>query len=425
MTADGQYVYKMKLTGGVTDYDATTRAATTKTWKEGDVLYLRFPGETTTLGIATFDGFQWELKTDASIVGSGNCTAVSIDGGTMVSDNSIGISPFNAIYEGKDCAWSFSNDVLMVHANLNPLVGRLRLRGAEETVVSVTGLSTYTSFDRSTGQFTTSKSAVKTSIQSDGYTPYMYGMVSNSSYPLLGVNGYVMECPITMLKEGQSGWLDCPTASNHAGWTFAAGDHEYVDLGLSVKWATCNVGASSPEDYGEYYAWGETETKEYYGWDTYKWMESGSSDWSPNKYQCEDGRMDRIWYQFGIFVGDNKTVLDPEDDVAHVKWGASWRMPTYEEQTELREQCIWTWVTQNGTEGFKITSKITGKFIFLPATGYRYGVYLSNTQNHGRYWSSSLDLSESCMAYEIYFSKGSVFSEASRYIGSCIRPVCL
>ena len=112
---------------------------------------------------------------------------------------------------------------------------------------------------------------------------------------------------------------------------------EYVDLGLSVKWATFNVGATSPEDYGDYFAWGETETKEEYTWENYKWC--NGTVYKITKYNATDG----------------KTILEPEDDVAQVLWGGNWRMPTIEEQTELREQCIWTWTSINGIWCYLVT----------------------------------------------------------------------
>ena len=105
-------------------------------------------------------------------------------------------------------------------------------------------------------------------------------------------------------------------------------EHEYVDLGLSVKWATCNMGASSPEEYGDHYAWGETETESTYDWNTYKWCKGSKN--TLTKY-CTDSDYGTV---------DNKTVLDPEDDVAQVKWGGNWRMPTDAEIEELRENCI-------------------------------------------------------------------------------------
>ena len=131
--------------------------------------------------------------------------------------------------------------------------------------------------------------------------------------------------------------------------------YEAVDLGLpsGIKWATCNVGATKPEEFGGYYAWGETEEKDDYSWGTYKWCNGSST--TMTKY-CIDSSYGTV---------DNKTVLDLEDDVAHVKWGGSWRMPTRAEQEELRNNCTWTWTTQNAVNGYKVTSKTNGNSIFL------------------------------------------------------------
>ena len=135
----------------------------------------------------------------------------------------------------------------------------------------------------------------------------------------------------------------------------------YVDLGLSVKWATCNVGANSPEEYGDYFAWGETKPKDSYKWSTYKWC-NGSKD-KLTKY-CKESYYGRV---------DNKTVLDLVDDAAHVNLGGAWRMPTKEEIRELKDNCTWTWTTQNGVNGYLVTSKKNDNSIFLPAAGYRSG----------------------------------------------------
>ena len=190
--------------------------------------------------------------------------------------------------------------------------------------------------------------------------------------------------------------------------------HEYVDLGLpsGLKWATCNVGASSPEDYGGYYAWGEIEEKENYSWNTYKWC-NGSYD-TQTKY-CTDSNN-------GIV--DNKTTLDPEDDVAHVKWGGSWRMPTETEQDELRNNCTWTWTTQNGVNGYTVTGP-NGNSIFLPAAGYRDGSEVGSRGSDGYYWSSSLGSSYSYYAYGFYFSSGGYDWDfyCFRYRGLSVRPV--
>ena len=192
--------------------------------------------------------------------------------------------------------------------------------------------------------------------------------------------------------------------------------HEWVDLGLSVKWATCNVGADFPEDYGDYFAWGETSPQSYYEWETYKY--SRSSYYNLTKY-CNDSD-----YGYNGYT-DNKTTLDLIDDAARVNWGGSWRMPTRAEQEELIEKCTWTWTTLNGVKGYKVTSKSNGNSIFLPAAGYRYGTDVINAGSRGCYWSSSLNSSYPNGAYNLYFYSGYVrCTNNSRYYGHTVRAVC-
>ena len=204
----------------------------------------------------------------------------------------------------------------------------------------------------------------------------------------------------------------------------SAVNYEYVDLGLSVKWATFNVGATKPEEYGDYYAWGETETKTDYSWFTYKWCNGSNA--TLTKYCSIDNVGNECFT-------DTLTVLAPEDDVAHVKWGGSWRMPTKAEQDDLHNKCAWTWYDSgntefNGVAGYKVTSKIEGytdRSIFLPAPGYRYGTNFDAVANGGHYWSSSLDTGYPIQAYFLYFDSEVVdWSCNFRLIGYSVRPVC-
>ncbi len=184
-----------------------------------------------------------------------------------------------------------------------------------------------------------------------------------------------------------------------------------VDLGLSVKWACCNVGATKPEEYGGYYAWGETEEKSDYRWDTYKWC--NGSGYSLTKY-CTNSDYGRV---------DNKTVLDPEDDVAHVKWGGSWRMPTFEEQKELLDECTWEWTELNGVNGYHVTGP-NGNSIFLPAAGVRHRSELYLRGAYGYYWSSSLYDYNSYACHLSFHDVYHVWSHHGRFDGLSVRPVC-
>ncbi len=203
---------------------------------------------------------------------------------------------------------------------------------------------------------------------------------------------------------------------------------EYVDLGLSVKWAKRNLGASKPSDYGHYYAWGETEPKTDYTWATYKWMQAGQSDWKHiTKYTVADGQTEGIWYDAGgTFIGDNKTTLEAADDAATRKLGSPWRMPTLVEIRELLDanNCTWTWTTQDGKNGYEVKSKTNGNSIFLPAAGYRGGSALYYAGSGGYFWSCSLDAARSYCARNLGFDSGARgWYHNPRFYGFSVRPV--
>lgn len=191
---------------------------------------------------------------------------------------------------------------------------------------------------------------------------------------------------------------------------------EYVDLGLSVKWATFNLGATTPDDYGDYFAWGETETKEYYSVTNYKWgtgKEGGIRLTQIFKYNTRSS--------FGDV--DNITVLFPEDDVAHVKWGGIWRMPTNDEWKELLDKCSWIKTEQNGIKGILFTGS-NGNSIFLPAAGVRvdksFDGFNVKTKvfNKWGYWSSSLysNIFQNEVSVDAAWGFHSVYSEYSKAI---------
>lgn len=185
-----------------------------------------------------------------------------------------------------------------------------------------------------------------------------------------------------------------------------------IDLGTGVLWACCNVGASLPEEYGNYYAWGETSTKSsIYDWSTYKWC-NGSPN-SMTKY-CTSSSYGTV---------DNKTQLELSDDAARVNWGGSWRMPTIDELNNLSSNFTWTWTTVNNVNGYKVTAS-NGNSIFLPAAGCRDEESLYYAGSYGFYWSSSLYASGASYARSLGFYSGDHYSYTYyRCDGQSVRPV--
>ena len=210
--------------------------------------------------------------------------------------------------------------------------------------------------------------------------------------------------------------------------------HAYVDMGNGLKWATCNLGATNPEDYGDYYAWGETATKDNYSFGTYRWMQSGQSGpYYITKYTFADGQASGIWYDSGgNFIGDNKRSFADDgyaDDAARANWGGTWRTPTDAEWTWLRTNCTWTWTTQSGVNGMLVRSNVAGytdNTIFLPAAGRRRNAGFDLKDSNGMYCSSSLADYSYYARYVNFYWAGDNFairSQDSRDNGYSIRPV--
>lgn len=244
-----------------------------------------------------------------------------------------------------------------------------------------------------------------------------------------------------------------------------------VDLGLTsgTLWADHNVGATNASDAGDYYQWGAVTThysaggntdaptwKEGYSagynWSTYKYMDHSKDSWEGcTKYTFADGQTSGVWYDSeGNFIGDNKKELEDADDVAVQTWGGAWKMPTYEQQTELCNECYWVWTStyngenvngyivykakKDGDKGVKVYSGNTPSsdydvamdvHIFLPAAGYRWDTDLGSVGDYGYFWSRSLSTDYSDSAYYLYF--GSYYVDWSHYYrdyGFSVRPVC-
>lgn len=217
--------------------------------------------------------------------------------------------------------------------------------------------------------------------------------------------------------------------------------HEWVDLGLpsGTKWATCNVGAKNPKEYGNYYAWGEVTPKDVYDWSTYKY---GSNYDQLTRYNT-----DSVVGKNGF--ADGKTVLELSDDAAHFNWGGKWRMPTKTQQNELRALCYWVWTESydgSGVKGYIVykakaeadkgvkvfkdipplsSYSLNDAHIFLPAASYRLGGDLGNAGSGG-YWSSSLNTDGPISAWSVNFYSDNVsyyYAFDLRFCGQSVRAV--
>ena len=250
---------------------------------------------------------------------------------------------------------------------------------------------------------------------SDSEVAVVSGEGRNATVTAVGRGSCTITCSAT---DGSGVYAECPVTVT-SGTTPDPGNHEWVDLGLpsGTKWATGNVGANSPEEYGDYFAWGETEPKTTYNWSTYKYC--NESNTTMTKYCIHSS------YGYNGFT-DGKTELEPEDDAATANWGSGWQMPSYDQIKELYNSDYTTteWTQLNGINGRKITSKSNGNSIFLPATGY-----LSSESvrigSYGYYWSRSLNTNHSDYACDIRFYSGIIDTsdDGSRYYGQGVRPV--
>ncbi len=263
---------------------------------------------------------------------------------------------------------------------------------ADEVKVTVTPDESYTW--ETEPEVTASHAICKSSTEKDGVYTYIFTAFEDNS--VIQVTGVASK-----------------TTGTH-------NNHDWVDLGLSsgTLWATCNVGATNPEDYGDYFAWGETQTKSEYNWSTYKYC-NGSHD-TQTKY-CADSDYGHNGFK------DNRTVLEAKDDAVHVNWGGDWRMPTTAEQQELLNECTWEWTDNYNNTGVTghIVTGTNGNSIFLPAAGYRSDSYLIDAGSGGYYWSSSLNSSGPYGAYYLDFGEGNHYTlSGNRCDGYAVRPVC-
>lgn len=258
--------------------------------------------------------------------------------------------------------------------------------------------------------------SVSTSTSNGAFSVLVTGLSANTKYYY---QAYVnkgddffrgeIKSFVTNTEETGSG-----SGSGEVSGTGNLNGHSYVDLGLpsGLKWATCNVGATKPEEPGSYYAWGETSTKTEYTWETYT-LCNGSMQ-TLTKYNTNEN--------YGVV--DNKSVLESCDDVATVNWGNGWRMPTKDELHELATECNWASATLNNKSGWQVTGP-NGNSIFLPLGGDIEGSEILGTNIWGIYYTSTMEMNVPYYAWYLYLTFSQcLISDSNRCYGYTVRAVC-
>lgn len=437
-------VVPLRFEGSIEHFDKQTRAVSSD-WDDSTHLYIQFytVGKRVN-GIATYSKStnEWKIQYDGTVNEGqvSSCEIYYFEVPDSTFSSSIVLSAQSSVFADSQATYIYEDGVVMVYAHLKPLTGRIRFHGTKGQNIKVSGLKYYTKYDITKNTLSEKAQDLHLTIADNGYTPYVYSRFSESSLSQLSLENGTDEMIFRktfdndILAAGLSGYLDIPTESSHAGWLAIeyepdtlglcpnANHPHMIDMGLGLKWACCNVGAKSPIEYGDYFAWGETSSKLNYEWSTYRWCNGSENTITKYCLQTSSGTV------------DGKTELDYEDDAARVNWGNPWRTPLSGEMSSFKSSIFKReWVKIGGIKGVKITA-MNGNCIFLPAAGNRSGSSYESLNNIGRYWTSSLSDSNRAYYLFIYYSSQNLHfivsikddygsSQGLRYIGHCVRPV--
>ena len=401
---DGETTYRMVFEGSFNDYDA--KRSTSDSWSSGDKIYIRI--SSTVNGVATYDGSEWSITTSSSL-SAGNvteCEAFHFDGEFTVSGNVIDLNPSVAVYQDLEARCALYDGVVCLFADLVPRTARVRFVSQSNPTITLYGFRSLFNYDLSTGNFsqgvTYARRSTNNTTFGEGYsTEYFYLSGLNETVAVAAPGGlYGKSLPAEVATAGESGYITVPREGAMNDWEKLTeyGGYEFVDLGLpSCKlWATCNVGATTPEAQGNYYGWGEKTTFTYY-----------SSSYSTT-YNLS----------FSSNIQGNSNY-----DTASAVWGLPWVMPLKADFNELVNNCTRVWTTVNGVNGFRFTGP-NGNTLFLPAAGYYNSSSRNSYGSYGYYWTADY-YNSSSTSYYFYFYNNYVYAGngRNRYYGQSVRAV--
>ena len=388
---------------------------TTSDWSDGTNIYIVFKTSSASVcGTASYNNSHgWSISYTGTLPSgqAGKCEVYYFENTSNSNYSSIQIGDESIVYADYEGHYEYSEsaNTCIVNSTLTPAVSRIRFKGNAGTKITISGISRYTSYGVSDGKLDKTNKEISLIVNNSGFTSYVYGFLEGESEREISItNGdytYTTQCRDDVFALGESGYMNVPTEASHSGWTVkqAMQTTGAVDLGLSVKWAACNLGANSPEEYGDYYAWGETETKSDYSSSTYKYQSNYS------------------------YTNIGEDIAGTQYDAAYIKLGGSWKIPTVEQIQELIEKCTIEESIYKGIRGQRIVG-VNGQSLFVPVSGYKDGRSIKNRDEYGHvsFWASQYETSYTGSYAYVYWGRGDdgQINTLNRMYGSTIRPVC-
>lgn len=406
VTEETEHTAVMHLTGGLQSY--TPKRETSAEWNEGDVIYLRFyqaDEKTVVCGKAVYNASSslWNISYYGNLATGSTlkCEAFYFVNATATDNLHVAMTPMSCVYADEEATYIVDGGELFVSAVLTPKTARMRVKGEAGKKVAVSGLLSYQTFSLTDKEFATAAEKVSMNFSEDGYTPYIYGSLGEMNELTLDDEyyHYTKAFDPGMFTAGASGFVTMPTQEVNKGWAFEYYyPKEAVDLGLSVRWASMNVGASDEFDDGTYCSWGDA-----YG-----------TNISTDSY---NGNVHEI-------------AGNPAYDIATREWGERWQIPTKEQWQELIDGCTWKRSLNSELDVYvwNITGP-NGNSINLPVYEYIRGDEKPSTSssNYGYYWSSTEydNSSSTTSAYNMYLysTTSKKINNEPKYYRMPVRPV--
>ena len=423
----------MTFYGHIDNFGGSTRAATSD-WDDGAKLYIQYQTVSGRVdGTATYnrESGLWSVQYYGSITRDQitRCEVYFFDNPESFTQNVVKLSANSAVFADNEASYIFKDGQIKLTAHLKSITGRIRFNGIEGQKINVSYMKYYSNYDLAKNELFSQEATISLNVNSDGYTPYVYIFFSDTLNRKMVIDSgdetyvFCKNFDYKILEKGSSGYIDVPTLTSRNGWRVIEHDsygycpdidHPHaIDMGNGVYWSCCNVGASSPKEHGNYYAWGEVTTKTTFTWNTYT-LCNGSKK-TMKKY-CNSSSYGTV---------DNKFTLELSDDVANKSLGGEWHIPTKDDFRELIKNCSWTWQYSGG---YKVRSS-NGNVIFFPKSGcynedgYEGGYDVDNMN----YWTSSLDATSPNCAIPVHSHDNTVYVDSVytiyRYVGMTIRPI--